>query len=167
MAETKDNLSAAFTGESRANRKYVFFAEKAEEEGHKQIARLFRAAADAETVHAKNHLKVMEGINTTAENLEEAIAGESDEFENMYPAFIEQGEKENQKDAVLSFKRANPVERIHHSLYAEALKALKGGDTLKEEVYYVCQICGNTVGSQASEICPICGAPKSMFKKID
>ncbi len=167
MEATKDNLSAAFAGESRANRKYLFFADKADEEGYAQIARLFRAAADAETVHARNHLTVLEGIRSTVQNLEEAIAGENDEFENMYPMFIEKAEKEGQKEAMMSFKKANAVERLHHALYSQALKALQVGDALKEESYYVCQVCGNTVGSEAPDFCPICGVPQSMFKKID
>ena len=167
MAATKDNLSAAFAGESRANRKYLFFADKADKEGHAQVARLFRAAADAETVHARNHLVVLEGIGSTEQNLQEAVAGESDEFENMYPMFIEQAEKEGQEEALRSFRKANAVERIHHTLYSKALEALQSEDTPKEEPYYVCQVCGNTVSSKAPAICPICGVPQTMFKKID
>ncbi len=103
MDKTKDNLGFAFTGESKANRKYLFFAEKAEEEGKKRIARLFRAGADAETVHARNHLKVMKGIKSTRENLLAAIDGEKHEFTEMYPAFINQAETENEKEAAKSF----------------------------------------------------------------
>lgn len=162
---TQENLKEAFAGESQANRKYLAFADKAEQEGYKQVARLFRAAADAETVHAKNHLRVMGGVGTTRDNLKNAISGETTEFKNMYPKFIEQAKKENVSDAViLSFDVANQVEKIHANLYQKALDNL--GKNM-ETGYYVCQICGNTVEGEALDRCPICNAPKEMFKKVD
>jgi len=162
---TQDNLKEAFAGESQANRKYLAFADKAEQEGFKQVARLFRAAADAETVHAKNHLRVMGGVAKTIDNLKSAVSGETTEFKNMYPAFIEQAKKEKVSDAViLSFDVANQVEKIHAGLYQKALDNLGNN---KETVYHVCQICGNTVEGEALDRCPICNAPKEMFKKID
>ncbi len=167
MGKTMDNLKDAFAGESQANRKYLFFAEKADEEGHRQIARLFRAAADAETVHARNHLNVMEGVRTTPDNLKEAISGEGYEFEKMYPDFIERAKAEGNNDAEVSFRRANAVEKIHYRLYSGALKVLEDGTELKDEAYFVCQVCGNTVPGEAPIVCPICGAPLSKFKKID
>ncbi|MBM4241986.1 MAG: rubrerythrin family protein [Euryarchaeota archaeon] len=160
---TVDNLNEAFAGESQANRKYIAFAKKADEEGFFQVARLFRAAAAAETVHAHNHLKVLEGIKSTKENLETAIAGEVGEFKEMYPVFIEEAEKEGNQTALWSFDVANKVEEIHAILYQKALENL--GDNI-EVVYHVCNFCGNTVEKEAPEICPICGAPKSEFKKI-
>ena len=162
---TQDNLKEAFAGESQANRKYLAFSDKAEQEGYKQVARLFRAAADAETVHAKNHLRVMGGVGKTIDNLKSAISGETDEFMDMYPRFIEQGKNERVSDAViLSFDIANQVEKIHASLYKKALDNLGKN---KETDYYVCQICGNTVEKGAPDRCPICNAPKEMFKKVD
>ena len=164
---TNENLQAAFAGESQANRKYLFFAAKAEEEGQKQIARLFRAAADAETVHARNHLGVLGGVKSTKENLQAAIGGEHFEFSEMYPGFIEQAKTENNQGAERSFNLANKVEQIHHKLYHEAAQALGSGQTLEDKPYYVCQVCGNTVLGEAPEKCPICGAPRSKFKRID
>ena len=167
MSTTKDNLEFAFAGESQANRKYLFFAEKAEEEGHKRIARLFRAAADAETVHARNHLRVMQGVKSTKENLPIAIGGEHHEFTEMYPAFIKQAETEGETKAADSFDLANKVEQIHHGLYQDALNRLEKDDTMELKPFYVCQYCGNTVEGEAPEKCPVCGAPKRMFKLIE
>jgi len=167
MADTKDNLKEAFAGESQANRRYTFFAEKADEAGGKQVARLFRAAAEAETIHARNHLKVLGEIKTDEENLGAAISGEHYEFTSMYPDFIEQAKKENNKEAVGSFNLANKVEQVHHKLFQTALKNLEAGRTMKDTPYYVCQVCGNTVEGEAPERCPICGSPRSKFKKIE
>ena len=167
MSTTGKNLEAAFAGESQANRKYLFFADKAEEEGHKRIARLFRAAADAETVHARNHLKVMQGIESTIENLLTGIGGENHEFTEMYPAFIRQAETEGEKKAADSFDLANKVEEIHHGLYQDALRRLGKGENMELKSFYVCQYCGNTVEDEAPERCPVCGAPKRMFKLIE
>ncbi len=167
MSNTKENLELAFAGESQANRKYLFFADKADEEGNKRIARLFRAAADAETVHARNHLRVMQGIKSTKENLIAAIGGENHEFTEMYPAFIKQAQTEGEKKAVASFDLANKVEQIHHRLYQDALDRLERGKAMELKPFYVCQYCGNTVEGEAPEKCPVCGAPKRMFKLIE
>jgi len=167
LDKTKDNLGFAFTGESKANRKYLFLAEKGEEEGQKRIARLFRAGADAETVHARNHLQVMKGIKSTRENLLAAIDGEKHEFTEMYPAFINQAEIENEKEAAKSFYLANEVEQIHHSLYQDAVKELEEGEAVELKPFYVCQYCGNTVEGEAPDKCPVCGVPKRMFKLIE
>ncbi len=167
MSNTKDNLQTAFAGECQASRKYSFFAEKAEQEGYKQIARLFRAAADAETVHARNHLKVMQGIKSTGENLLAARGGENYEFTEMYPEFIKQAEAEGNDKARDSFDLANKVERIHHGLFDAALSKIEKSEAIGEKPVYVCQYCGNTVEGEAPEKCPICGAPKRMFKLIE
>ena len=167
MSKTRGNLESAFAGESQANRKYWFFAEKAESEGQKRIARLFRAAAEAETVHARNHLKVLQGIKSTKENLQAAISGENHEFTEMYPQFIDTGNSENDKKAVDSFDLANKVEKIHHSLYQEAVSDLEKGTVRELKPFYVCQICGNTVEGEAPDKCPVCGASKQMFKPIE
>lgn len=167
MGSTNDNLQEAFAGESQANRRYLFFAEKADEAGHKQIARLFRAAAEAETVHARNHLRVLGKIKSDKENLKAAVGGENYEFTQMYPGFIEQAKKENKQKAENSFDLANKVERIHHKLFQEALSSLESGKSFKDEPYFVCQVCGNTVEGEAPEKCPICGAPRSRFKRVE
>jgi rubrerythrin len=163
---TRENLSEAFAGESQANRKYLAFAKKAQDEGLPQIAKLFRAAADAETIHAHAHLRVMGGIKSTQENLQEAVEGEGHEFRTMYPPFVAEAEKEGNKPAVVSFKNALAVEEIHHGLYGDALNAVKSGTDLPETKIFVCQVCGNTVNGQAPDKCPICNAPKEKFTEI-
>jgi len=167
MAKTDDNLQAAFAGESQANRKYLAFAKAAEKEGFAQVARLFRAAAEAETVHAHNHLRVMGGVKTTAENLKAAIEGETHEFEEMYPAFIKQAEKDNNGKAGMSFQFANRVEQVHAGLYKKAAGAVAAGQDLTATSIFVCQVCGNTVEGEPPASCPICGASKDRFKRID
>ncbi len=167
MSKTKDNLEHAFAGESQASRKYLYFAEKADEEGQRRIARLFRAASEAETVHARNHLNVLQGIKTTRENLAAAISGESDEFTEMYPGFIKQAQADSEKGAVTSFGLANKVEQIHHGQYRDALRRLEKGEAMPLKAFYVCQQCGNTVEGEAPEKCPICGTAGRLFKRID
>ena len=167
MSNTMENLQTAFSGESQANRRYLFFADKAEKESYPEIARLFRATAEAETVHARNHLKTMGGIGATKDNLQAAIEGENYEFTKMYPGFIEQAKSENNQAAQTSFDWANKVEKIHHGLYQKALKALEAEQQLKDEPYFVCQGCGYTVAGEAPEKCPVCGAPRKMFKRVD
>ena len=162
---TEDNLKAAFAGESQANRKYTAFAKIADQKKYHQVAKLFRAVAEAETVHALNHLEVLEVVGKTEENLKAAIAGEKEEFQKMYPAFIEEAKGElMQEAALMSFDVANKVEEIHAGLFNKALDNLGNNE---EVDYYVCQICGNTVEKAPPERCPICNAPKEMFKKID
>jgi rubrerythrin len=164
---TTDNLQAAFAGESQANRRYLAFAKKAEAEGYPQIAKLFRAAAEAETVHAHAHLRVLGGVKGTAENLQEAVTGEAHEFKSMYPEFIAEAEKEDAAQAVTSFKYANEVEKIHHGLYEEALEKFKAGQDLPKADMYVCGVCGYTVACEAPETCPVCGSVKKVFHKVD
>ena len=167
MSNTQENLQTAFAGESQANRKYLFFAEKAEKEGQPQIARLFRAAAESETVHARNHLRTLDGIKSTKENLQAAVGGEHYEFTEMYPGFIEQAKTEKTSNAEISFDWANKVEKIHHRLYQKALEGLEAELQMKDEPYFVCQGCGYTVAGEAPEKCPVCGAPRSMFKRVE
>ena len=167
MTKTEDNLKAAFAGESQANRKYLAFAKKADEEGKKQIAKLFRAAADAETVHALSHLNVLGGVKSTKDNLEAAIGGETHEFTDMYPEMIRDAEEEGNEQAKTSFSKANVVEKIHAALYKEALAALEAGKDLEGKDIHVCQVCGNTFVGDAPDKCPICGVTKDNFKKIE
>jgi rubrerythrin len=163
---TTDNLKDAFAGESQANRKYLAFAKKAEEDGFPQVAKLFRAAAEAETVHAHAHFRVLGGVKETAANLEAAIDGEGFEFQEMYPKFLSEAEKEGAKEAVNSFKFALAVEEIHHGLYSEALEAVSGGKDMNAAEIYVCPVCGNTVTGAPPEKCPICGVPGSKFFEV-
>ncbi len=163
---TAENLQAAFAGESQANRTYLAFAKKAEADGYPQAARLFRAAAEAETVHAHAHLRVMGGVKGTPENLQAAIDGEGHEFKEMYPEFVAEAEREGNKAAVTSFKNALAVEKIHYGLYGEALEAIEAGNDLPTAPIFVCGVCGNTVIGGAPEKCPVCGAPKSKFSGI-
>lgn len=164
MTKTEKNLKEAFAGESQANRKYLAFAKKADAEGYKQIAKLFRAAAEAETVHAHNHLKELGGIKGTKENLQEAINGESYEFQKMYPQMIEDANSEGNKGALRTFTYANEVEKVHAALYQNALDNI-GSNT--ETDYHVCQICGYTAEGEVPDECPVCKAKKQAFKKVD
>ncbi|MHC4061265.1 MAG: rubrerythrin family protein [Planctomycetota bacterium] len=163
---TSDNLQQAFAGESQANRKYLAFAKKAEADGYPMVAKVFRAAAEAETVHAHAHLRAMGGIRSTEENLQEAVKGESFEFNQMYPDYVKQARDDDAKAALVSFQNAMAVEQVHHSLYIEALKSVQAGGDVKEAKVFVCSVCGNTVLDEPPEKCPVCGAPKKMFNEV-
>ena len=163
---TSENLQDAFAGESQANRKYLAFAKKAQADGFGQIARLFRAAADAETVHAHAHLGVMGGVKGTADNLQAAIEGEGYEFKEMYPKFLAEARAEGNKGATTSFRLALAVEQIHHGLYSQALGMLQGGKDMPAQRIFVCQTCGNTVLGEAPDQCPVCGGRKDRFVEI-
>jgi rubrerythrin len=163
---TTDNLKAAFAGESQANRKYLAYAKKAETDGYPQVAKLFRAAADAETVHAHTHLRVLGGIKDTLENLTDAIKGEGHEFQEMYPEFLAEAEAEGNRAAITTFKNALAVEEVHHGLYSEAEKTVRSGQDLPATAIYVCQVCGHTVYGEPPETCPVCNVKKDKFKAI-
>ena len=164
MGKTEQNLKEAFAGESQANRKYLAFAKQADQEGYRQVAKLFRAAAEAETVHAHSHLKTLGGIKGTADNLQEAINGETHEFKSMYPAMIEAANAEKEKAAVRSFSFANEVEKVHAALYEKALSKL---EELEETDYYVCSVCGYTCEGSPPDTCPVCQAKSKAFFKVD
>jgi rubrerythrin len=166
MSKTIDNLKKAFAGESQANRKYLAFAKKADVEGFPQIARLFRAAAHAETIHAHNHLRAMDGVKSTAENLQEAVGGENYEVVSMYPPMVTDAEEEGDKRAARSFRWALDVEKIHESLYHKAAEVFGKGDDLPEVEYYVCPSCGYTHEGKMTENCPICGLAGEKFEKV-
>jgi len=163
---TAENLKEAFAGESQANRRYLAFAKQADQEGLPHVAKLFRAAAAAETIHAHAHLHVMGGIQATATNLQSAIEGEATEFKEMYPGFANEAEAEGNKPAVFSFKRALAVEEIHHRLYTDALQTVQAGQDLPEKRISVCDVCGNTVYGEPPDVCPICGAKKERFFEV-
>ncbi|UCB49633.1 MAG: rubrerythrin family protein [Deltaproteobacteria bacterium] len=162
--QSEKDLLAAFAGESQANRKYLAFAKQADKEGYPQVARLFRAAAEAETVHAHNHLRTLGGVKGTADNLKEAISGETHEFKEMYPEMIGHAKEEKLKAAELTFNFANEVEKVHAALYQHALDNL---ENLKEADYYVCSVCGYTCENEAPDKCPVCNAKASAFFKVD
>ena len=164
MSKSEQNLKEAFAGESQANRKYLAFAKQADKEGYKQAAKLFRAAAEAETIHAHSHLNALNGVKTTAENLKAAIEGETYEFKSMYPAMIEAAKAEGNKTAERSFTFANEVEKVHAALYQKALDNLSA---LPETDIYVCSICGYTCETQPPESCPVCKAKSKAFFKVD
>lgn len=162
MSKVEEHLKTAFAGESQANRKYLAFAKKADREGYAQVAKLFRAAAEAETVHAHAHLRTLKGIGGTADNLKEAIAGETYEFKSMYPEMIETAQAEGNKAAERSFTYANEVEKIHAELYQKALDKM---DQLEEVDYYICSVCGYTCENEPPDVCPVCGAKAKVFFK--
>lgn len=164
MSKVYDDLLAAFAGESQANRKYLAFAKKADDDGFAQVARLFRAAAAAETVHALTHFRTAGEVKTTEENLKSAIEGEHYENTSMYPDFIKDAEAEGNSKALRSFNWANEAEKIHEMLYKEALASL--GKPGEEYDYYICPFCGYTHKRVAPEKCPICGAPGSKFEVV-
>lgn len=156
--KTQDNLATAFAGESQANRKYLMFAEKAAAEGHKGVARLFKAAAAAEQLHAFAEFRAMGGVKSTAENLEAAKAGETYEFTEMYPPMIETAKAEGEAIAERAFTLANAAEKVHAELYADALANMDN-----DEVYYLCPVCGYIHKGKAEGNCPICGVPADRF----
>jgi len=163
MSKVVEDLKAAFAGESQANRRYLAFAKKADEEGLPQVARLFRAAAHAETIHAHNHLRALGEIRTTRENLEEAIQGENYEVVSMYPEFMKDAEDNDDRKAFTSFRFAFEVEKVHEDLFRQALTSLAEQPELFD--YYVCPVCGYTHAGSAPDRCPVCGAPASRFEK--
>jgi rubrerythrin len=164
-SKTLENLKEAFAGESQANRKYLAFAQQADADGYPQVASLFRAAAAAETVHAHAHLRAMNGVGSTEENLRAAIEGETHEFESMYPDMISKAKEEGFRRAEQSFDYANQVEQIHANLYEKALQGLDEG--LEPVEYYVCPVCGNTFEGERTEPCPICQTIAKRFFKVE
>jgi rubrerythrin len=164
MTKTTDDLKAAFAGESQANRKYTSFAKKADDEGFPQVARLFRAAAASEAIHAANHLRALGDIKSSTENLQAAIGGENYEVMSMYPEFIKDAEEEGVKKALNSFKWAMEVEKVHEQLYRKALESL--GKETEEYEYYVCPFCGYTHEGPLEGKCPVCGTPGEKFEAI-
>ncbi|MEE8402462.1 MAG: rubrerythrin family protein [Candidatus Hydrothermarchaeaceae archaeon] len=167
MGKTQKNLEEAFAGESQANRKYLAYSKKAYADGYPNTARLFRAAAESETMHALKHFRVMGAIQDTVENLRDAVEGETHEKTKMYPQFIEEARAEGEKAAEMSFQHANEAEEVHAALYENALKAVENGEDLPKTDYFVCQVCGFAVENEAPDRCPVCGAKKERFRKIE
>jgi len=166
LPATIENLKTAFAGESQANRKYLAFARRAERDGYPQVAKLFRAAAEAETIHALSHLQNMGGVGSTVENLQEAIAGETYEYSQMYPPMVEQAQSENHKGKTM-LEHANKAERVHADLYKQALAALQAGKDLDTMDVYLCPVCGHLELGKPPEKCPICGLPAARYQKMN
>lgn len=166
MDKTTQNLMDAFAGESQAHQKYSVFASVADKEGHPRVARLFRAAAHAETVHARNHFKAAKKIGSTADNLKAAIEGETYEFEQMYPPMIEQAKKDGNRPAEISLSGANAVEKEHAGFYKTALSTLDKDKQAADTKYFVCEVCGHTCEDHAPDRCPVCNAPTKSFTEI-
>ncbi len=165
MTTTNENLKTAFSGESQANRKYTAYARKAEKDGHPQIARLFRAAAEAETIHALGHFDAMGAVGSTLDNLKDAVKGETYEYTEMYPPMLERAEKEGHR-AKRMFAFALKAEKVHADLYQRAVDALKSGKDLEGAEIYLCPVCGDLHIGKPTEKCSICGLPAEMYQQI-
>ena len=164
-ATTNENLKAAFAGESQANQKYRAFAARAEQDGFPNIARLFRTTAEAERIHAEGHLKALDGVGTTADNLKAAIGGETHEFTAMYPPMLQRAVESGHK-AKRMFGYAVEAEAVHAKLYALALEAVLQGKDLAETTFYLCPVCGHIEFGEPPEACPICGAKAATFVQV-
>ena len=162
MATTKENLEAAFAGESQAFQKYTNFADKAEKDGFPNVARLFRTAAQAERIHAGGHFAAPEGVGSTVENLEAAIGGETYEFTEMYPPMLEQAKADGHA-ATRMFAMAVKAEEVHAKLYTQALDTVRQGNDLAETEFFLCPVCGHIEFGSAPANCPICGTPADKF----
>lgn len=165
--KTEENLKEAFAGESEANRKYLAYGEQAAKEGYGQVAKLFRAVAYAETLHAQAHLRAMDGIKSTAENLAEAMAGEEYEFTSMYPAMVEAAKEEGHSRAERSMTHALEVEKVHYALFKQAAAAIGGSADLPDAPVRVCPVCGHTVIGDAPDNCPVCKVKGEKFTEIE
>ena len=163
---TIENAMAALAGESQANRKYQAFSDKAAEEGFKNVAVLYKAASEAEAIHAKKLLKVLAAIGPTAKNLEASIAGETHEYTSMYPEFIKGAEAESRTDALLAFTHAMKAEQVHANLYKKALDAVKAGNDIGRDKIFLCPVCGNIEVGKVPDRCPICSAVGKLFREI-
>lgn len=160
---TNDNLQAAFAGESQANRMYLAFAKQAEDDGYPGIAKLFKAVAEAETIHAHTHFSNMGKVKATADNLQAAMDGEAFEYREMYPKFVADAESEGEQKIGMGFKFAMAVEEIHYGLYKKALESVQAGRDMDVGTIHVCPVCGNTVVGEMPDKCPICGVPQERF----
>lgn len=166
MPTTEENLKSAFAGESQANRKYLAFAKKAERDGFPNIARLFKATAEAETIHANGHLKALDAVKTTADNLQSAIDGETYEFSSMYPPMLEQAVKEGHKARIM-FGYAVEAEKVHAARYKAALDSAKAGKDLDTAEVYLCPVCGHIEFGKPAGKCPICGVAPDKYVNVE
>jgi rubrerythrin len=167
MVSVEDDLKTAFAGESQANRKYLAFAKKAEEEGFPNVALMFKVIAEAETVHALNHFRVLGEIKSTQENLEAAKTGENYEVTTMYPPMQDRAKKAGNKAAVSTFRFALETEKLHRGMYDAAIETLSEGNDIEKKEYWVCPVCGCTGEGEPPDKCPICGTKSELFKKFE
>jgi rubrerythrin len=165
--KTDDNLKSAFAGECQAYIRYTLFAARADAEGYPELARLFRASAQAELVHARNHFTVMGGLGSTKDNTLAAATGEHYEITRVYPAFIEDAQVDRNEGARITFDLAFKVEKAHNEMFEKAFSAIKSGQRIANEPWYVCQVCGNTVAKAAPPKCSICNNPIEKFNKVE
>jgi rubrerythrin len=164
---TKENAEAAYAGESQANRKYSVFSEKASAEGFPNVAKLFKAASEAEAIHARRLLFVLGKVGSTEENLAASVEGETEEYTSMYPGFIEQAKKESNTEAETVFTHAMKAEQVHAGRYDKALEAVRAGSDFEAASVWLCPVCGNIELNEPPEKCPICGVPKRMVREIE
>ncbi|MFZ0450628.1 MAG: rubrerythrin family protein [Desulfatiglandaceae bacterium] len=164
--QTHKNLKEAFSGESQANRRYLAYSKKADEEGFTNMARLFRVIAESETIHALNHLNALGDVKTTAKNVKDALKGETEECTGMYPMFIDQAERDADNAALNSFFWASEAERTHADFFEKAVNALKEGKDLELGDLHICKICGYTVEGEPPDKCPTCGKGKEAFVPV-
>ena len=166
-SRTDENLSLGFTDESETHMRYLAYARQAAEEGYENVAHLFRAVAEAETVHALNHMDALGGVDETVENLKKAVAEEESEMFSLYPEFIKQARKEDRTEAVMSMTWIQQSEKAHFNLFRQALESLERGERdLEEESYFLCENCGFVAVGVAPANCPVCRAPQKMFREI-
>lgn len=163
---TDNNLRDAFAGESQAHMKYLVYADKAEQEGKPNVAKLFRAISYAEQVHATNHLKTLGDVGTTEDNLQAAIDGEDFEVEEMYPAYDVVAKLQEEKGAVRSVHYAIEAEKIHSAMYTQAKQTVKEGKDIDIGDIYICPVCGYTDENDPPDACPVCGVSKEKFVKF-
>ncbi|NLB75498.1 MAG: rubrerythrin family protein [Crenarchaeota archaeon] len=166
LNKSPDNLKKAFSEDSQRNRRYAFYAKKAEEEGYKQVAKMFRAFAESENVHASNHFKRFSGIKSTSENIEGSLEDENLAAQTTFLKYLQEANQEGEESAAWSFEKAGKVEQVHSNLLTKAKESVSSKKDLPQVEYYVCNVCGNTVENSAPEICPICGAPRTAFFKV-
>ena len=163
---TRANMQAAFAGESQAHLRYLVFADKAEQEGLPNVARLFRAASFSEQIHATNHLRALDGIGGSVQNLETAKSGEDYEINEMYPAYVEVAKAQEETRARRSMESALAAEKVHSQLYGRSREAVAAGKDVDLGAVYVCEVCGYTMEGEAPDRCPVCGAPRNRFRRF-
>jgi rubrerythrin len=163
---TKDNAKEAYAGESQANRKYAAFSEKAAAEGFPNVGKLFKAASEAEAIHAKRILYILDQVQKTEDNLKGSIEGETQEFRTMYPGFVAEAKNERKSEAEIVFTHAMKAEEVHANLYLQALERVREQKDLETDHIFLCPVCGNVELGVAPEKCPICGVPQRMFREI-
>ncbi len=164
--KTKENLMAAFAGESQANRKYLAFSRKAEKEGFKNVARIFHAIAEAETIHALKHFEIAGKVGETLDNLKAAAEGENYEFTEMYPEFIKAAEEEGDKKALQTFEYANAAEKVHGGIFNDLKAAVARGEDVEDKGVELCPVCGWVGMEPIPDKCPICNTARKAFQKF-